>query len=332
MKRTLRTLLVFVLSLAISTSFSVHSLAMQALSIGDAPVVLTEGDLWYYNFETGESRYESYGTFENTRAVQKRQPYCPPNVLKALETADIARGVMGDHVGVWAHAYPYCAVGMIEFYADLNDDGIFDASECVGMGTAFLVAEDIILTAAHCIWNDAYSDCTRKILFYPAMNGFNDSYRTTYSTYVVYTLIPSAYKNSQDETQDWALCRIKHDRGNTFGWFGLSSSAGIVIGSNVSLSGYPGNEQGHPAVTYGYQYKSTGTVTSKMGYELVSTNYVRSGYSGGPIYDSDGIVYGILSGSLEPGNGIINSVSTCFPNAVYNRIIQECDAAAERWS
>ncbi len=331
MKYTVKKLIAVFASITIMLSFSVYP------AMAEESLTSTEDELWYYNFETGESHYESYDTTEqlysvSSQMVRTRPAYCPPNMTNSLGSGIETMAAIGDHAGTLAHSYPYCAAGTIELYVDLDGDG--ELTECVGIGTAFLVAEDIILTAAHCIYSS--SSQSKKALFFPAQNGPNDSYRTTYRTYVVSSLMSTTYKNTQSLEHDWAICQIKHNRGDTFGWFGLSNSAGVYTNLALSVLGYPGNVPEFPMdpeVAEGYQYKSTGKVTSILStMRFETTNYSRPGYSGGPFYDSDGIVYGICSERIFPTSSTVNTRAVQFPDSLYDKIIEYCDASAARWS
>lgn len=334
MKRTLRTFLIVCLSMALVLSFSLYPVAADTTSATENALTETETHIiWHYNYETGESRYETVEINQDLYAmaaqtVQTRPAYCPPNLINDLGSSVATRGVPSDQSTVRAHSYPYCAAGNVEFVADTNNNGEFD--EDWGGGTAFLVAEDIILTAAHCVFHE--EGTAVNAYFYPAQQSSSDSYREIYKSRIKGFAFSVDYIGSQEPNQDWAICQIANNRGDTFGWFGLSSSAGVYTGLSLTALGYPGDLGGSQSVIEGCPYKSTGTVNSILStMRFKATNYVQQGYSGGPMYDSDGLVYGIISRELTT-NGITNTIAMQFPTWLFNEIIEHCDASEARWS
>ncbi len=332
MKRTLRRLSTVFLSMALVLSFSLYPTA--ASSVSDmAPAEAKSRIFWHYSYETGESRYEIVETKQNpytatAKTVQTRPAYCPPNVKNALNPADETRGVPGDQSIVRAHSYPYCAAGRVEFFPDENNDGI--PEETGGCGTGFLVAEDIILTAAHCVFHK--KGTAVSAYFYPAQQSENDSYREIYKSRIIGFCFEVDYIGSQEPNQDWAICQIANNRGDTFGWFGISSSAGVYAGLPLTALGYPGEEDNFPPVIDGSQYSSPGTVSNIVNsMRFKATNFIQQGYSGGPMYDNNGLVYGISSTAITT-NGVTNSFAIQFPNWLFDKIIEYCDASEARWS
>lgn len=340
MKHVFRKLAFVFLTMVLIFSSSLYPAVAHTTASAGNPYAETDPlTLWYYNYETGESYEEALETSQSLYAaaaqiVQTRPAYCPPNISNALESGVETRGVPTDQSTVRAHSYPYCAAGKLELYIDEDNDGDvdIDRDNPAAEGTAFLVAEDIILTAAHCIYQP--SGTAKRAYFYPAQQNDSDSYCETYGTYIVASLMSTAYRDSQDLSQDWAICQIAHNRGDTFGWFGLSSSAGVYTGLSLTALGYPGNEVGRPAVVEECQYKSPGTVSSILStMRFKTTNYVQGGYSGGPLYDSNGLVYGIISMAEDSLDyGTTNTIAIQFPTYLYNKIIEYCDASEARWS
>lgn len=285
MKRTLRTFLIVCLSMALVLSFSLYPVAADTTLETENDLAQTETHIiWHYNYETGESRYETVEMNPNlytmsVQTPQTRPAYCPPNVINELDSSIETRGVPSDQSTVRAHSYPYCAAGQVEFYPDTNNDGEPEMEG--GAGTAFLVAEDIILTAAHCVFHE--EGTAVEAYFYPAQQNSSDSYREVYKSRIIGFAFSVDYVGSQEPNQDWAICQIANNRGDTFGWFGLSSSAGVYTGLSLTALGYPKNLGGSQSVIEGCPYKSTGTVNSILStMRFKATNYVQQGYSGGP--------------------------------------------------
>lgn len=223
-----------------------------------------------------------------------------------------------------AHEYIHCAAGQITADFDTNQDGVYDFTS---LGSGYLEAEDIVLTAAHVIYNTEYDVWGYNIQFHPAQHGSGDQYDTAGNykpANVINMAISQEYVDLPDwePDQDWAILTVDKNLGDQYGTFGLSGEP--YVNQNLTLAGYP--ETGA-----GYQYTSTGRVTAVVNdLYFEHTNYSERGYSGGPVYDANGTAFGIFT-TIRGGGASAQSGSTRFAAWLFDMIIQACNESAARW-
>lgn len=184
-------------------------------------------------------------------------------------------------------AYPYSAICYIEI--DWPDGS-------TGLGTAWMIYSDIAITAGHCVYSSEHGGWAEKIKLWPGKDGFglwNNPYGTTETT----TLhAASQWTESEDGEHDWAVLELEDDIGNKTGWFGLGWTSADLTGTNVTISGYPGE---HRYYQYEMSDKITRCSTNKLFYNVIDTS---EGQSGSPIYTSDNIAYGIHCHGVNGNN------------------------------
>ncbi len=277
-----------------------------------------------------------------TRSNVKRikNAYFPEHIL---ENSEPTRGLVSSQIEVNAHNLPYSAIGYIVSYFDEDGNGTPETS-CTGTG--FLEAEDIMLTAAHVVYNTTLHIWAHTVLFYPAQNGLSDIYRTYYEAEAIEISISQDFVN-EDLSDDWAICQLDRNLGDEFGYLGLAGSPTQAdIGMSLTLSGYP---QQSVYVDHGYQAKTTGTILRvKSENYFVASNYIAFGHSGSPLYDSDGVVYGIGADGIPrvdtngnplysmDSNGNFYKVedtgAVAFSPWLFDLVIDHCDESAARWN
>lgn len=175
-------------------------------------------------------------------------------------------------------AFPYSAICYIEI--DWPDGS-------TGLGTAWMIYSDIAITAGHCVYSSENGGWAENIKLWPGKDGFglwNNPYGTTETT-SLHTA--TQWTESEDGEYDWAVLELEDNIGDETGWFGFGWTSGDLTGTEVTISGYPGEHR------Y-YQYEMTDEITrcttNKLYYNVLDTT---GGQSGSPIYTSDNIAYGI---------------------------------------
>ncbi len=194
---------------------------------------------------------------------------------------------------------PYSGVMylMIGVNMDFDSDGIVDMYVAdYSQGTGFLVAPDVLVTAAHCICLEEHELASVRVYYY---HHRAIAPSATYSTDYVYParwVYSTAYTDNYltdkatASNYDWCVIKLQEDIVDAYNFSCTYNS--IQLNDAVSLSGYPrcdllscGNECSH--LKNGYQVTSTGNVVGMNEYRVFYTNNSRSGHSGGPVYYTD---------------------------------------------
>lgn len=166
---------------------------------------------------------------------------------------------------------------------DGSDPGYdeYDSFEPVGSGTCFALNQDGYLATCHHVIAGA-----RKI----RIRGVNGNFSKLYKARVVLT----------DERNDLSILKIVDDSFTSIPGIPYSVSSILSdVGENVFVLGYPLRAE------MGDEIKLTnGLVSSSSGYQGDPTSYqisaaVQPGNSGGPLFDSDGNIIGVVNARLE---------------------------------
>lgn len=170
-------------------------------------------------------------------------------------------------------------------------------------GSGFLVGSNLLLTCAHCVFEDkTFENYYSNWTCYPAYdNGiYKEGLSAGWDTVYYSSLYGSSTESTSNEN-DWAICVLQSDLGNSQGWFGCRSygSSSSLEGMSVKSTGYPDNEN----FSGKYQYYTLGTISNvhTKWFDTDSLNY--AGMSGGPIMQtSDNIAVGLTKGRYDADN------------------------------
>jgi len=166
---------------------------------------------------------------------------------------DLPLGIKGqdDRIAVDGRRYPWSTIGRLT-----RGDG----SLCSGV----LIGPDLVLTAAHCLWNDTRQGwATTDELFFAA--GLTDDLPTALSG-VVRTQWPREYHGPGDlsldnSAHDWAILTLRDPIGTRAGWLGVS---------DLSPETYDRYRQAAPVlIRAGYSVDRRATVHAHLGCHLV---------------------------------------------------------------
>lgn len=168
-------------------------------------------------------------------------------------------------------------------------------------GTAAIVANNLALTAAHCIWDENTNAKYEKWVVHA---GKNESYQIGPICGWTKVYYSPDWHATHHPSSDWALCVLGENVGQNTGCFGASSFYDedlISAGSDIISTGYPGDRAGGEQ-----QWYATGKIDSLQHNYIVMTNLVSRGYSGGPIAPSNdpGQIIGVIQGKNGLGFGI----------------------------
>ncbi|MCC5627473.1 trypsin-like serine protease [Nostoc sphaeroides CHAB 2801] len=162
-----------------------------------------------------------------------------PSVLNQKEELPGERAIVGskdDRIPMTSRDYPWSAIGKIE---GVGADG--SGYSCTGT----LIAEDVVLTNAHCVVNPETRKISQAIAFEPNLvNGVVKSKNDiAYATNVYYG---TDFKNGTlaDYANDWAILKLNKPIGKKYGYLGwksLPSSTLVGDTKKFSLVGYSGD-------------------------------------------------------------------------------------------
>lgn len=210
------------------------------------------------------------------------------------------------------NAIPACRVGSLTCYW-----GIVNNKETYSYGTAFLIAPDVIITAAHVVYGTNGTSFPISADFFSKRNGSIYT-GTTYE--VNYFSVPTNYQYYGGIKNDWAVLHINSNPGSSLGYFSYAISSSVPVDMPVSLLGYVG--------TYDrYLYLSTEKITARSSTVITTDCYGVEGKSGGPIYTMARVVVTLCSQgntSYVKGPVITSSISAVFD--------AEVRASLARWN
>ncbi|MBD2523994.1 serine protease [Nostoc sp. FACHB-133] len=162
-----------------------------------------------------------------------------PSVLNQKEKLPGERAIIGskdDRIPMTSRDYPWSAIGKIE---GIGADG--GSYSCTGT----LIAEDVVLTNAHCVVNPETRKVSQAIAFEPNLvNGVVKSKNdVAYATNVHYG---TDFKNGNlaDYANDWAILKLNKPIGKKYGYLGwksLPSSRLVGDTKKFALVGYSGD-------------------------------------------------------------------------------------------
>ena len=214
-------------------------------------------------------------------------------------------------------------------FADFRGGSGWCSGAIVGCGTKSFH----VLTAGHCVYNEAYGGWATAITVYP---GLDDDY-APYS-YAVATNMRtySGWINSQATEHDWALVTLDRSVGNYTGWMGRQTagqSSSIYTG-NLTTAGYPCNASSG-ACTHPVSPVDSMWTQSDLGRTATLYNHwyymdTQPGQSGSPVWRTDpgtGSRY-ILTVHTTGDDGSGSNHGTRLEQTKYDDIAAWCSADA----
>ncbi|MGN0507359.1 MAG: trypsin-like serine peptidase [Lachnospiraceae bacterium] len=218
-------------------------------------------------------------TFLRSRIIDEAVPI---ELLKREHPADVVMDVDTSVNGPIEvkdmNEYPYNTCGQIM--------GQIGAATCMGSASEFK-RPDIILTAAHCVYNSEQKAFLSKPTFY-----WKRKENTAYAIVpVTHIFIPEEYEKEQDPCYDYAVCVLDHLVGDTRNvlQYDVKCSKDKAL-----MIGYPGGEPyGGKKMYYAEDSANVEQVEGKR-YLHVKDGLAYGGASGGP-WTVDNLVFGINS-------------------------------------
>lgn len=223
----------------------------------------------------------------------------------ARTSAALHDGYPQERKWVSSNVYPWRVIGRINLAG-------------FGHCTATLVAEDVVLTAAHCLWNQ------RTGRWYPAkyltfVAGVEKESFQGYAKGKSVQIAPGytfSKQNAFDRVKyDWALLRLKEPLGKKLGFLPLLPASKITKGKSLVQAGYRGDRAFVLTVQTGCRVKAL-----HDGKRLVQSDCrTTGGDSGGPVLakEADGwYLVGLHSGRLESDESLAVTTVNYSPSQV----------------
>lgn len=160
-------------------------------------------------------------------------------------------------------------------------------------GTGFLVAPNLMLTAAHVIYDQKNDNNIRDFVVQP---GYNYQIYQSCGWQTIYR--SSIWLEDHNYEYDWALVEL--DKDLNLGYWGS-----IRYETNDEMKNLPVRALGYPTEpgNYRYQYYTTGKITDVETYRFVADAGNENGMSGGPISlnkeDNYDYAIGLVSQKIE---------------------------------
>jgi V8-like Glu-specific endopeptidase len=177
---------------------------------------------------------------------------------------------------------PWNKILLLRMDFDFDHDGTSDSTT---YGAGFMVAGDVLLTAGHCVWH------TSRLMYATSFRAYRH-YSSAADPTIISGFAPSSWivpeqiRNSNDESYDWAVVKLQNHL-QTTGWFGYTDNPNIST-KDIAIGGYPdivGDRH--------FQFSGFGIANADPPRRLTHDAYSAGGMSGGPIFDSNHVAWGI---------------------------------------
>lgn len=151
-------------------------------------------------------------------------------------------------------------------------------------GSGVMIGNDIVITAAHCIYDLRHKQYYQNVKVTPAAtwNGEMFTAPLGYSV-ALETEVLSSYIDG-DTSQDIGVIKLQSPIGQKTGYLSLAIQS-TNVGQPIKTIGYPGDRMG--------MYLSEGSITSYYGTQIEYNLDTFKGQSGSPILDNDNRVIAI---------------------------------------
>lgn len=161
--------------------------------------------------------------------------------------------------------------------------------------TGWMIADDTLVTAAHCLYDWSRGDWVSKLTFRPS-----DWSQWSYE-FASQSWISSDYARSGSANSDWGV--VKFPRPISASWFGMKPStyASELTGERATITGFPG-EKGRGLIRdYAQLWSANGTLQAGSEARVCYSIDTTGGQSGSPVYLGDRTAVAIHSHGVGDG-------------------------------
>jgi V8-like Glu-specific endopeptidase len=184
-------------------------------------------------------KFTSFKDAKNFKIKGNGNPFQPSNLQQEKDPDKTEeRGIIGpwdDRIPMLSRQYPWSAIGRVQWLTENKE------YHCTGT----LIAEDVVLTNAHCVINPETRKPNQKIAFLPnVINGKPGSQADV--SQVVDVLYGTDFGGSEleNQTNDWALLKLDKPIGLKYGYLGWKSLPSSTLTANKKayiFVGYSGD-------------------------------------------------------------------------------------------
>ena len=248
--------------------------------------------------------YQEAGSEAEVQIDEPKEAYFSsyPDLIPSKDKQEVIIGT-DDRVRVFANtSYPWRAICALRITAHDNTQWI---------GTGWLVAPRVVITAGHCVYLHGNGGWAKKIEVIPGLNDASRPYGSCVSSNVRSV---RGWSESKKRDFDYGAIILPSDcrLGDRTGYFGYAvRNDSFLTGSVINMSGYPGDKGGNQQWFMAQRPKS---LTSKViTYDIDS----MGGQSGGPVWIKEGenrYCVGIHTNGHSSGNSATRIDLSVFNN------------------
>lgn len=169
------------------------------------------------------------------------KPFVPSSLKRSAKPNEGGtRAIIGDdnRIPMTSHNYPWSAIGRIQGTTS-DEKGYY----CTGT----LIAENIVLTNAHCVINPETGELSKKIEFMP--NTINGKYEDIAE--VEQVIYGTNFKQVRGiPSTDWAIMKINQPLGRKYGYLGWKSIPTATLIKNPNALFFVGYSSDFPTQKY----------------------------------------------------------------------------------
>ena len=223
----------------------------------------------------------SHGFFPQENSFISNESLSPNQIITPNENTKITD----------ADELPYSAICYVEITFPNREDPY--------SATAFMISDNVAMTAGHCLYNENYGGWATEVKVYPGKSGygfFNNPFGTATATEIVVSTQHYETNSQYVDNYDWGFINLgSDDIGNDSGYLGFRYKTGGMNGMSIKVSGYPNPDEND--IQY-YQYQDSGTINYVADYVMNHTASTEEGQSGAPVFywdssEQEWIVIGI---------------------------------------